>query len=83
MVMYLLNFAEQKYHREVLVIPVDFSRGMEIYPYLAEQLKDLDIGILGDNSCLGLHGVIIYHNMGLSTGTCIKWGFPFSYVHNS
>ena len=31
------------------MIPVDFSRGMEIYPDLAEQLKDLDIGILGEN----------------------------------
>ena len=39
-------FAEQKYGREVLVIPVDFSDGMEIYPNLAEQLKDLDIGVL-------------------------------------
>ena len=45
-------FTEQKYHREVLVIPVDFSRGMEIYPDLAEQLKDLDIGILGEKDRL-------------------------------
>ena len=34
------------------MIPVDFSRGMEIYPDLAEQLKDLDIGILGENDRL-------------------------------
>ena len=37
---------EEKYHREVVVIPVDFSDGLEIYPNIAEQLKDLDIGIL-------------------------------------
>ena len=34
------------------MIPVDFSRGMEIYPDLAEQLKDLDVGILGENDRL-------------------------------
>ena len=38
---------EEKYSREVVVIPVDFSDGMEIYPNIAEQLNDLDIGILG------------------------------------
>ena len=34
------------------MIPVDFSRGKQIYPDLAEQLKDLDIGILGENDRL-------------------------------
>ena len=38
------------------MIPVDFSRGMEIYPDLAEQLKDLDVGILGEND--GLHAML-------------------------
>ena len=37
---------EEKYGREVVVIPVDFSDGMEVYPNIAEQLKDLDIGVL-------------------------------------
>ena len=37
---------EEKYKREVVVIPVDFSDGMDIYPNIAEQLKDLDIGVL-------------------------------------
>ena len=37
----------EKYGREVVVIPVDFSDGMEIYPNIAEQLNDLDIGVLG------------------------------------
>ena len=37
---------EQKYSREVLVISVNFSDGMEIYPNIAEQLQDLDVGIL-------------------------------------
>ena len=40
-------FTEEKYGREVVVIPVDFSDGMEIYPNIAEQLNDLDIGVLG------------------------------------
>ena len=38
---------EEKYGREVVVIPVDFSDGMEIYPNIAERLNDLDIGVLG------------------------------------
>ena len=38
---------EEKYDREVVVIPVDFSDGMEIYPNIAERLNDLDIGVLG------------------------------------
>jgi hypothetical protein len=29
----------------VIMGPMDFSHGMEIYPDLAEQLKDPDIGI--------------------------------------
>ena len=29
------------------MFPVDFSKGEEIYPDIAEELKDLDIGILG------------------------------------
>ena len=37
---------EQQYGREVRIISADFSGGMEIYPNLAEQLQDLDIGIL-------------------------------------
>ena len=38
---------EEKYGCEVRVIPVDFSDGQEIYPRIAEELQDLDIGILG------------------------------------
>ena len=40
-------FTKEKYDREVIVIPVDFSDGMEVYPNIAEQLNDLDIGVLG------------------------------------
>ena len=74
----LLNFVEQQYHREVLVVPVDFSRGMEVYPYLAEQLKDLDIGILGENSSLRLPtvtcGVLCCYNIPQD-------GFNCKYLH--
>jgi hypothetical protein len=41
------TLTEEKYGREVVVIPVDFSDGMEIYPNIAERLNDLDIGVLG------------------------------------
>lgn len=39
----------EKYGREVRVIAVDFSAGQDIYPQIAEELKDLDIGILVNN----------------------------------
>ena len=51
--MVMIVSTERKYYREVVVIPVDFSHGMKIYPALAEQLKDLDIGILGKCNRLG------------------------------
>ena len=40
-------YPEEKYGREVRIIPVDFSDGPEIYPRIAEELQDLDIGLLG------------------------------------
>ena len=39
---------EEKYGREVRIIPVDFSGGSEIYPQIAENLQDLEIGVLGE-----------------------------------
>ena len=41
-------FTGDKYQREVRIISVDFSLGQEIYPKIAEELKDLDIGVLGE-----------------------------------
>ncbi|XP_064399136.1 very-long-chain 3-oxoacyl-CoA reductase-B-like [Halichondria panicea] len=35
--------------REVRVVPVDFSQGAEIFPQIAENVQDLDIGILVNN----------------------------------
>ena len=34
--------------REVLVVSVDFSKGQIVYSDIAEQVKDLDIGIIGE-----------------------------------
>ena len=44
-----LPCAEEKYSREVRIIAVDFSDGLEIYPKIVENLQDLDIGILGED----------------------------------
>ena len=33
--------------REVRVVSVDFSLGLEIYPSIAENIQDLEIGVLG------------------------------------
>lgn len=42
-----LCFSENKYNREVRIVVVDFTDGQEVYPRMAEELKDMDIGILG------------------------------------
>ena len=39
--------SEEKYDCEVCIIPVDFSEGHDIYPRIAEELQDLDIGVIG------------------------------------
>ena len=39
--------AGSQYGREVLVIPVDFTEGQQVYDGIAKQLADLDIGVLG------------------------------------
>ena len=39
--------SESKYSREVKVVAVDFSDGQDVYPQIAEELKDLEIGVLG------------------------------------
>ena len=57
---------EEKYGREVVVIPVDFSDGMEIYPNIAEQLNDLDIGVLGMQLVEKVHHSAIILNSPLS-----------------
>ena len=44
----LVTCTGEKYSREVRIITADFSKGLEIYPNLGEQLKDLDIGVLGE-----------------------------------
>ena len=41
------NEIKEKHGRKTLVIPVDFSAGQAIYPAIAEQLRNLDIGVLG------------------------------------
>ena len=38
---------EEKYGRESLVIPVDFSGDFDLYAPLADRLSQLDIGVLG------------------------------------
>ena len=41
-----MHISEERFGREVLVISVDFSEGMAVYPNLAKKLQKLDIGIL-------------------------------------
>jgi len=46
---FTLLCTEEKYSREVHIITVDFSDGLEIYPQIMENLQDLNIGILGED----------------------------------
>ena len=45
-ILYIFS-SDEKYHREVHIIVVDFSDGQKVYPRIAAELKDRDIGILG------------------------------------
>ena len=40
---------KEKYNREVLVVPVDFSKGQEVYNDIRGELRELDIGVLVNN----------------------------------
>jgi hypothetical protein len=62
----------EKYGDEVVVIPVDLSDGMEIYPDIAEQLNDLDIGVLGTQLAKNYHGFIV------AVITCILYTLIYS-----
>jgi len=57
---FTLLCTEEKYSREVRIIAVDFLDGLEIYPQIAENLQDLDIGILGED-------IIDFHHHDSST----------------
>ena len=55
---------EEQYGREVRIISVDFSGGMDIYPNLAEQLQDLDIGVLSKQ---------FFFQMWFQVNSCLVW----------
>ena len=42
------EFPEEKYSCETRVITTDFAGGMDVYASIKDQLKNLDIGILGE-----------------------------------
>lgn len=45
---YWLFISGQKYDRQVIIIAVDFTDGQSVYLKLAEQLNDLNIGVLSE-----------------------------------
>ena len=45
--MYLL-VTEEKYGREVRIIPVDFTKGQEVYSAIQAEISDLDVAVLGE-----------------------------------
>lgn len=50
---------ESQYGRQTLVIQADFTEGHSIYPVIAEQLKDLKIGILVNNVGMNYAGMLM------------------------
>ena len=42
------RYLENKYNREVRIIPVDFSKGQVVYEDIETKLNDLDIAVLGN-----------------------------------
>lgn len=48
MKLYINMFVPESQHgRQTQIIQTDFTEGHDIYPAIAEALRDLDIGILG------------------------------------
>ena len=39
--------AGEKYGRDVRVIPVDFTKGQEVYEAIQAEISDLDVAVLG------------------------------------
>ena len=50
-------YVENRYNREVRVIPVDFTEGQSVYADIQAEISDLDVAVLG-NSLL-LYSVIM------------------------
>ena len=48
---------ENRYNREVRVIPVDFTEGQSVYADIQAEISDLDVAVLGNP--LLLYSVII------------------------
>ena len=55
LILYNTCSTEKLYNREVRIIVADYTRGQEVYPQIAEQLQDLDIGILSGCTVITLY----------------------------
>ena len=41
-------YVENRYNREVRVIPVDFTEGQSVYADIQAEISDLDVAVLGN-----------------------------------
>ena len=48
---------ENRYNREVRVIPIDFTEGQSVYADIQAEISDLDVAVLGNP--LLLYSVVI------------------------
>jgi len=42
------SFAEEEFGIETKIIVADFSKGRGVYDFIAQELRNMDIGILGN-----------------------------------
>ena len=62
-----LSCVEERHKKKVLVMPIDFSSGLEVYHEISQQLQELDVGILGKLcNVFGFMLVTIFCNYHLS-----------------
>ena len=63
-----LHPPEEMYGCEVRIIAADFSDGPELYPHIAEELQDLDIGLLGKVPSVAYQHLLFFKPLALLCG---------------
>lgn len=66
LVIYVVNadnlfFAEEEFGIETKIIVADFSKGRSVFDHIAQELKNVDVGILGMQK-YHLHSSVPSHN---------------------
>ena len=71
-----VRYSGEKYRCQVKVIVVDFYDGQDVYPRIAEELKDLEIGVLGKQISVRFKLTIIQFVRSAVNNVGISYEYP-------